>query len=145
MKAAVAWEADKPLSIETIEVAAPKANEVRIEIYYTGVCHTGKSCCLSLSVCVRGLTHHRRLHPLWQGSRGSLPNRPRPRRRRHCRVCWRRRHLRQAGRPCRCPLYPRVQAMRLLQVGENEPLRQDSRHAGPWSHARRYQPLQLQG
>ncbi|OBT82659.1 hypothetical protein VE02_07931 [Pseudogymnoascus sp. 03VT05] len=39
-KAAVAWEAGKPLSIETIEVAAPKANEDRIEIYYTGVCHT---------------------------------------------------------------------------------------------------------
>lgn len=39
-KAAVAWEAGKPLSIETIEVAPPKANEVRIEIYYTGLCHT---------------------------------------------------------------------------------------------------------
>ena len=39
-KAAVAWEAGKPLSIETIEVAPPKAHEVRIEIYYTGICHT---------------------------------------------------------------------------------------------------------
>ena len=39
-KAAVAWEAGKPLSIEEIEVAPPKAHEVRIEIYYTGVCHT---------------------------------------------------------------------------------------------------------
>ncbi|OBT51419.1 S-(hydroxymethyl)glutathione dehydrogenase [Pseudogymnoascus sp. 24MN13] len=39
-KAAVAWEAGQPLTIEDIEVAAPKANEVRIEIYYTGVCHT---------------------------------------------------------------------------------------------------------
>ncbi|KAK2681023.1 Polyketide synthase, enoylreductase domain [Fusarium oxysporum f. sp. vasinfectum] len=39
-KAAVAWEAGKPLSIEDIEVAPPKANEVRIQIYYTGVCHT---------------------------------------------------------------------------------------------------------
>ena len=42
MKAAVAWKAGEPLKIETIEVAAPKENEVRIEIYYTGVCHTGK-------------------------------------------------------------------------------------------------------
>ena len=42
MKAAAAWKAGEPLKIETIEVAAPKANEVRIEIYYTGVCHTGK-------------------------------------------------------------------------------------------------------
>ncbi|KAK4089827.1 hypothetical protein Purlil1_5930 [Purpureocillium lilacinum] len=39
-KAAVAWETGKELSIEDIEVAPPKAHEVRIEIYYTGVCHT---------------------------------------------------------------------------------------------------------
>ena len=41
IQAAVAWEAGKDLSIEDIEVEAPKAHEVRIEIYYTGVCHTG--------------------------------------------------------------------------------------------------------
>jgi len=39
-KAAVAWEAGKDLSIEDVEVAPPRAHEVRIEIYYTGVCHT---------------------------------------------------------------------------------------------------------
>jgi S-(hydroxymethyl)glutathione dehydrogenase/alcohol dehydrogenase len=42
-KAAVAWEAGEPLSIEEIEVAPPQAHEVRIEIFYTGVCHTGMS------------------------------------------------------------------------------------------------------
>jgi hypothetical protein len=42
MQAAVAWEAGKDLVIEDIEVAPPKAHEVRIEIYYTGVCHTGE-------------------------------------------------------------------------------------------------------
>uniref|UniRef100_A0A2K6UR39 Alcohol dehydrogenase 5 (class III), chi polypeptide n=1 Tax=Saimiri boliviensis boliviensis TaxID=39432 RepID=A0A2K6UR39_SAIBB len=31
-KAAVAWEAGKPLSIEEIEVAPPKAHEVRIKV-----------------------------------------------------------------------------------------------------------------
>lgn len=41
LQAAVAWEAGKDLSIEDIEAEAPKAHEVRIEIYYTGVCHTG--------------------------------------------------------------------------------------------------------
>jgi len=41
-QAAVAWEAAKDLTIEEIEVAPPKAHEVRIEIYYTGVCHTGE-------------------------------------------------------------------------------------------------------
>ena len=39
-KAAVAWEAGKDLSIEDVEVAPPKANEVRIKVLYTGVCHT---------------------------------------------------------------------------------------------------------
>ncbi|GAA6236369.1 alcohol dehydrogenase 1 [Lates japonicus] len=39
-KAAVAWEPNKPLVIEEIEVAPPQANEVRIKIVATGVCHT---------------------------------------------------------------------------------------------------------
>jgi len=39
-RAAVAWEANKPLSIETVEVAPPRAGEVRIKILFTGVCHT---------------------------------------------------------------------------------------------------------
>ena len=38
--AAVAWEPKKPLVIETVEVAPPKAREVRIKILATGVCHT---------------------------------------------------------------------------------------------------------
>ncbi|XP_071077364.1 alcohol dehydrogenase class-3 isoform X1 [Desmodus rotundus] len=39
-KAAVAWEAGKPLSIEEVEVAPPKAHEVRIKVIATAVCHT---------------------------------------------------------------------------------------------------------
>ena len=39
-RAAVAWEPKKPLSLETVEVAPPKAGEVRIKILATGVCHT---------------------------------------------------------------------------------------------------------
>ena len=39
-KAAIAWEAGKPLSIEDVEVAPPKAHEVRVKILYTGICHT---------------------------------------------------------------------------------------------------------
>jgi len=39
-KAAVAWEAGKDLTIEDVEVGAPRAHQVRIQIYYTGVCHT---------------------------------------------------------------------------------------------------------
>jgi S-(hydroxymethyl)glutathione dehydrogenase/alcohol dehydrogenase len=39
-RAAVAWEAGKPLSIEQVDVAGPKAGEVMVRIVATGVCHT---------------------------------------------------------------------------------------------------------
>jgi S-(hydroxymethyl)glutathione dehydrogenase/alcohol dehydrogenase len=39
-KAAIAWEAGKPLSIEEVQVAPPKAGEVRLKLTATGVCHT---------------------------------------------------------------------------------------------------------
>lgn len=39
-RAAVAWAAKEPLSLETVEVAPPQAGEVRIKIVATGVCHT---------------------------------------------------------------------------------------------------------
>lgn len=39
-RAAVAWEAQKPLTIETIEIAPPRGAEVLIEVMATGVCHT---------------------------------------------------------------------------------------------------------
>ena len=39
-RAAVAWEANKPLSIEEIEVQGPKAGEVLVRMVATGVCHT---------------------------------------------------------------------------------------------------------
>jgi S-(hydroxymethyl)glutathione dehydrogenase/alcohol dehydrogenase len=39
-RAAVAWEANKPLTIETINLEGPRAGEVLVEIMATGVCHT---------------------------------------------------------------------------------------------------------
>jgi S-(hydroxymethyl)glutathione dehydrogenase/alcohol dehydrogenase len=39
-RAAVAWEANKPLTIETIEIGGPKPGEVLVEVMATGVCHT---------------------------------------------------------------------------------------------------------
>lgn len=39
-RAAVAWEPNKPLVIETVEVAPPKAGEVRLKTIANGVCHT---------------------------------------------------------------------------------------------------------
>ncbi|MEB3281671.1 MAG: S-(hydroxymethyl)glutathione dehydrogenase/class III alcohol dehydrogenase [Lyngbya sp.] len=40
VKAAIAWEAGKPLSLETVQLEGPKAGEVLVEIKATGVCHT---------------------------------------------------------------------------------------------------------
>ncbi|KAM9330495.1 alcohol dehydrogenase 1-like [Gastrophryne carolinensis] len=39
-KAAVVWEPNQPFSIEEVEVAPPKAHEVRIKIIATGICRS---------------------------------------------------------------------------------------------------------
>ncbi len=40
IKAAVAWEAGKPLSIEHIDIHGPQKGEVLVKMIATGVCHT---------------------------------------------------------------------------------------------------------
>src|SRR5450755_3574293 len=42
VRAAIAVEAGKPLSIETVQLEGPKAGEVLVEIKATGICHTDK-------------------------------------------------------------------------------------------------------
>jgi S-(hydroxymethyl)glutathione dehydrogenase/alcohol dehydrogenase len=39
-RAAVAWKAGAPLSIETVELDGPRAGEVLVEVKATGICHT---------------------------------------------------------------------------------------------------------
>ena len=39
-RAAVAWQAGQPLSIEEVDLAPPRAGEVLVRIVATGVCHT---------------------------------------------------------------------------------------------------------
>src|SRR5215207_4444382 len=39
-RAAVAWKAGAPLTIETVDLAGPRAGEVLVEIKATGICHT---------------------------------------------------------------------------------------------------------
>jgi S-(hydroxymethyl)glutathione dehydrogenase/alcohol dehydrogenase len=39
-RAAVAWEADKPLAIEQVDVEGPKKGEVLLQVKASGVCHT---------------------------------------------------------------------------------------------------------
>jgi len=40
VKAAIAFEAGKPLEIETVDLEGPKAGEVLVEIKASGICHT---------------------------------------------------------------------------------------------------------
>src|ERR1700728_2715124 len=42
VRAAVAFEAGKPLTIETVQLEGPKAGEVLVEVKATGICHTDK-------------------------------------------------------------------------------------------------------
>jgi S-(hydroxymethyl)glutathione dehydrogenase/alcohol dehydrogenase len=39
-RAAVAWKAGEPLTIETVDLDGPRAGEVLIEVKATGICHT---------------------------------------------------------------------------------------------------------
>ncbi|MGI9170816.1 MAG: S-(hydroxymethyl)glutathione dehydrogenase/class III alcohol dehydrogenase [Caulobacteraceae bacterium] len=39
-RAAVAWKAGQPLSIETVDLEGPRTGEVLVEIKATGICHT---------------------------------------------------------------------------------------------------------
>ncbi|MDY7573142.1 S-(hydroxymethyl)glutathione dehydrogenase/class III alcohol dehydrogenase [Actimicrobium sp. CCI2.3] len=39
-KAAVAWQAGRPLTIEDVELGGPRAGEVLVELKATGICHT---------------------------------------------------------------------------------------------------------
>ena len=40
VKAAIAFAAGKPLEVEMVDLAGPKAGEVLVELKATGVCHT---------------------------------------------------------------------------------------------------------
>jgi S-(hydroxymethyl)glutathione dehydrogenase/alcohol dehydrogenase len=42
VRAAVAYEAGKPLTLETVDLDGPRAGEVLVEIKATGICHTDK-------------------------------------------------------------------------------------------------------
>ena len=56
-RAAVAWKAGAPLSIETVELEGPKAGEVLVEI---------KVCDWSSDVCSSDLTYMPQMRPLWR-------------------------------------------------------------------------------
>ncbi|WP_317920171.1 alcohol dehydrogenase catalytic domain-containing protein, partial [Cupriavidus sp. TA19] len=39
-KAAIAWKAGAPLTIEDVDLDGPRAGEVLVEVKATGICHT---------------------------------------------------------------------------------------------------------
>ena len=39
-RAAIAWKAGAPLTVEEVDLAGPRAGEVLVEIKATGICHT---------------------------------------------------------------------------------------------------------
>ena len=39
-RAAVAWKAGAPLTIETVDLLGPREGEVLVEVKATGICHT---------------------------------------------------------------------------------------------------------
>ena len=87
-RAAVAHEAGKPLTIETVSLAGPKSGEVLVEIKATGVCHTDE---FTLSGA---------------DPEGAVPRHPRTRGRGGRRRRRRGRHQREARRPRHPPLHP---------------------------------------
>ncbi len=59
-RAAVAWKAGEPLTVETIDIEGPKAGEVLVEVMATG------------------RLPHRRLHAVGRGPGRHLPGDPGP-------------------------------------------------------------------
>ena len=72
-RAAVAWEADKPLAIEEIDLEGPKKGEVLVRIVATGVCHTP----LSRRRCHKPLFAPSATISIWPGAVATIAGFPR--------------------------------------------------------------------
>ena len=125
-RAAVAVEAGHPLVIEEIDVAAPKAGEVLVQMVATGVCHTD-------AFTLSG-DDPEGLFPLRAWSRRGWDR---------CRS-WRRGNDSFAGRPCNTALHRRVRSVQVLFVWQNEPLLCRQSDSGPGRDARWNRAIQLE-
>ena len=126
-RAAVAWEAGKPLTVETIDIEGPRDGEVLVEVMATGVCHTD-------AYTLSGADPE-----------GLFPADPRPRGRRHRARDRPGRGHAQAGRPRHPALHARVPAVQNLPVAPLQPLHRHPRDAGQGRDAGRHQPLPVRG
>eukprot|EP01062_Namystynia_karyoxenos_P076508 TRINITY_DN751_c0_g1_i8.p1 TRINITY_DN751_c0_g1~~TRINITY_DN751_c0_g1_i8.p1 ORF type:complete len:612 (+),score=81.10 TRINITY_DN751_c0_g1_i8:109-1836(+) len=123
-RAAVAYAAKQPLKTVEITVAPPRRGEVRVKVICNALCHTD-------------------VHPQRAGPRGALPLHPGARGRHDSGVRWRGRHHSRPWRPRGAVLHPPVQRaeLHLLHELQDQPLPQDTRHAGQGRHAGRHYAL----
>ncbi len=119
IKAAVAFGAEEPLKVETVQLEGPKAGEVLVEVKSTGVCHTDEY--------TRSGADPEGLFPSVLGHEGAGV-------------------VVEVGEGVTSvaagdhviPLYtPGVPAVRVLPQPEDEPVRGDPVHPGPGPDARR--------
>ena len=123
VRAAVAREAGKDLSLETVELAGPREGEVLVEIKATGICHTDE---FTLSGA-----DPEGLFPSILGHEGAGD----------CCGSGQGRHQPEAGRPRDPALHARMPAMRILPQPQDQSVRGDPRHAGQGRDAGRHQPV----
>ena len=105
VKAAVAWEAGKPLEIETIDLAGPREGECLVRLAATGVCHTDAYTLSGrdpegLFPVVLGHEGAGVVEEIGPGVRGA-----------------------RAGRSRDPALHPRVPGVQVLPLGAHEPVR----------------------
>jgi len=126
-RAAVAFEAKKPLEIVEVDLEGPKEGEVMVEVKATGVCHTDE---FTLSGA-----DPEGLFPTILGHEGAGIV---------VEVGSGVKSLKK-GDHVIPPLHARMPGMRILPEPQDQSLPEDSPHPGPGSDARRHQPLLAQG
>ena len=126
-RAAVAFEAKKPLEIVELDLEGPKAGEVLVEIKATGICHTD-------AYTLDGFD-----------SEGIFPSILGPRRCRHRPRGRRRRALGEAGRSRDPALHAGMPPVQKLPEPEDQSVHRDPRHPGQGRDAGRHLALQPQG
>ena len=112
VRAAVAREAGKPLSLETVDLDGPRAGEVLVEIKATGICHTDE---YTLSGA-----DPEGIFPAILGHEGAgvvVDDRSR-------------RDDPEEGRPRHPALHAGMPAVRILPQPQDQPVRGDPRHPG---------------
>ena len=122
-RAAVAYKAGEPLTIETVQLDGPKDGEVLVEIKATGICHTDE---FTLSGAdpeglFPAILGHEGAGVVVDVGRGVTSV--------------------AKGDHVDSALHARMPPVRILPFGQDQSVRGDPRDPGPRDHARRHQPF----